>query len=159
MLFRSIVELVGQAVAQTGRIARGLAPVETSGEGLSAALRRLAEDVEDLYGVTCRCEIGRNVAIRDRAKSTQLFRIAQEAVNNAVRHSGCGRIVVELRGGGKKRILTVSDDGKGLARAAGRSDGMGLRIMEHRARMIGGSLRVASGKASGTVVVCTLPTA
>jgi signal transduction histidine kinase len=89
--------------------------------------------------------------------ATHLYHIAQEAVNNAIKHGRSGRILLSLGREDGAGILTVEDDGVGLATPPARHPGLGLRIMNHRAGMIGGSLEVRSGAVGGTVVRCRFP--
>jgi two-component system CheB/CheR fusion protein len=88
--------------------------------------------------------------------ATHLYRIAQEAVNNAIKHSGGRTIWIRLRESAGEIELEVSDDGRGLQATPQRRAGMGLHIMDYRARSIGGTLRI-SGNAPGTVVLCRVP--
>jgi signal transduction histidine kinase len=86
-----------------------------------------------------------------------LYRIAQEAVNNALKHAGARRIRISLKGGPKVLRLQIADDGQGLPsrRRAGR--GMGLEVMRHRAHVIGATLEISSKPSAGVKVTCTLP--
>ena len=124
--------------------------------GLETALRDLASKVQTTIqrrcGVSCRGPL----ELADDAASLHLFRIAQEAVNNAVRHSKAGQIRIELDTIGQTTMLAVHDDGVGMPAAAPRGKGMGISVMQYRARMIGGSLEIRSSP-SGTSVICRCP--
>ena len=92
--------------------------------------------------------------VPDNNVATHLFRIAQEAISNAVKHGKARTIIVDLHDNGDELFLTIKDDGIGLQRAAGKPHGMGLRTMDYRARVIGGTLRVHPGAKGGTEIIC-----
>jgi len=154
-----IVALVNQAIDQTRELSHGLLPVLSDAEGLMRALERLALQVENLFHVSCTFECERPAPIRESDIATHLYHIAQEAVNNALKHGHPRHIAIRLAGG-EGPFLSVEDDGVGLpeSRPAERaSQGMGLLIMSYRAKMIGGALEVRPDSAGGTVVFCTFP--
>ena len=147
------------AVSQSRRIARGLAPMELAEAGLADALRRLAEDTTALYGVSCSFS-GEGHAGRLRgAEAEQLYHIAQEAVTNAAKHSGATEISIVLESTPDGGEMVVEDNGRGLPEDARKGSGMGLRIMKHRADLIGGTLVIGPAKPAGTSVVCRFPAA
>ncbi len=149
-----INELLKDSLAQVRRLARGLAPVELGDEGLANALQRLATDARETYGIDCEFHAEGDSRIRDTKTALHLYHIAQEAVNNAARHGQPRGIRITLAaedGGGR---LTVEDDGKGLPEKPTSGGGMGLRIMQYRASMIGGLLDVQRRKEGGTIVTC-----
>jgi signal transduction histidine kinase len=150
-----INELLKDALAQVRRLARGLAPVELGDEGLANALQRLAADTQETYGIDCAFHAEDDGRVRDNKASVHLFHIAQEAVNNAVRHGKPGQILITLAAGaGDGGQLVVEDDGAGIPGEAERGQGMGLRIMNYRAAMIGGSLDIQRRRNGGAVVTC-----
>jgi len=138
-------------------IARGLVPVEIDAGGLMAALEELAAGTQRLLGIPCWFQCNRHIPVEDNHTATQLFRIAQEAVDNAVKHGKPRHVIVELWGDDGSVILRVHDDGIGIPEKAKQGPGMGLRIMEHRARMIGATLDIRPADGGGTLVTCTLP--
>jgi PAS domain S-box-containing protein len=153
-----IVALVNQAIHRTRELSRGLLPVLSDARGLMSALERLALEVEDLFQVSCRFECDQPVLIHQSDMATHLYHIAQEAVNNALRHGHPQGIVIRLAGG-ERSFLSIDDDGVGLhnsRHAAPGAQGMGLLIMGYRAKMIGGALEVRPGPdGGGTSVCCT----
>jgi signal transduction histidine kinase len=154
-----IVALVNQAIDKTRELSHGLLPVLSDARGLMTALERLALQVENLFQVSCTFECDRPVPIRESDIATHLYHIAQEAVNNALKHGQPCHIAIRLAGGDEP-FLSVDDDGVGLpeSRPAGRAgQGMGLLIMSYRAKMIGGALEVRQAQAGGTEVFCTFP--
>ncbi len=154
-----IVELIEDAIEQTRALSRGLDPVEVEGGGLEQGLRELASKTSELSATRCEYASDGPVAVRDSVAATHLYRIAQEAITNAIKHGRAGRIVLSLAAvpGGVR--LTVRDDGVGLPEPGRRGRGMGLRIMAHRAAVMGGSFDVRAGAAGGTTVTCEMRTA
>jgi signal transduction histidine kinase len=97
------------------------------------------------------------VLIEDTATATHLFRIAQEAVNNALKHGQAEEIIIRLFAGERQGTLIISDDGVGIERPVGPHSGMGLHIMNYRAGMVGGSLEIRREQPLGTTVTCRFP--
>lgn len=159
-----ITTLIREADQMARGLARGLAPVDVEAGGLEAALRRLCANAERLFGITCTVEVEGTTAFRDESTPAHLFRIAQEAVSNAVRHGHATHVAIQLEADGERLRLQIDDDGTGfseddLARASQSSEvrGMGVRIMHYRARIIGGSLEIRRRGDRGTAVLCTIP--
>ena len=152
-----IVKLVNEAIYKTRELSRGLHPVLSEPNGLTMALQQMAGEVEDVFHVHCRFQTEREFLIHDENIATHLFRICQEAVNNAVKHARPQNIniVLAARNGGGS--LSVSDDGAGMSLTRTGQPGMGLRIMNYRATMIGGSLDIQRRTAGGTEVTCIFP--
>ncbi|KHK03395.1 Adenylate cyclase [Desulfovibrio sp. TomC] len=152
-----IAALLQDSVSQAYNLSRGLWPVEHDSGDVGASLAELARrmgvssGVEITYGEDLAC------APCHSEQLVQLFRIAQEAVTNAVKHANPGRISVSLRCGPDQRLtLAVCDDGIGRLGAAPATGGLGLRIMAHRARMIGATLTIDDAAGGGTSVTCSL---
>lgn len=137
-------------------LCRGLLPVEVDAEGLMAALEDLCSKFSAGQGVSCRFECRSPVAIDDNRTATHLFRIAQEAISNAVRHGRPRSILVRLESAGEDLSLTVRDDGAGLPGRPGGAPGMGLQLMHNRAGLIGATLHIGPAEGGGTLVACTL---
>lgn len=152
---RQIAELLDDVITEARALARGFFPVELEGDGLTIALEQLAVNANS-RGVNCRVE-SEPVLIHQNAVGTHLYRIAQEAVSNAIKHARAASIVVELRGGDDRVELRITDDGVGMPAAPRAAGGMGLHIMGYRARTIGGTLEIARGPNGGTVVYCSAP--
>src|SRR6185436_14466993 len=133
-----ISKLLTVALAQTRSLARGLHPVAPETNGLMSALEDLAARDTDLFKASCHFECPQPVLIQDNNVATHLYRIAQEATTNAIKHGQAQRIEIRLSSAPGQITLTVSDDGVGLQAGARPQKGMGLRIMNHRAGMIGG---------------------
>ena len=137
-------------------LARGLQPVNPVPEGLMAALRELTERTRALYRVDSRFQCPVPVLIHRHSAANDLYRIAQEAVNNAMKHGKPTRLRVKLMATSKRITLGIRDDGRGIGRPSARAQGMGLQVMQYRAEAIGGSLTVQRHPQGGTEVVCTV---
>jgi PAS domain S-box-containing protein len=151
-----IVNLVNEAIHKTRELARGLSPVVSDAQGLMSALQHWAGEVEDLFAVSCRFECFTPVLIHDDAVATHLYYIAREAVNNAIKHGHASQIVLRLSAAENQGALSVQDDGCGIGNVTA-SKGIGLHLMNYRARMVGGSLEVQRVAAGGTMVICLFP--
>ena len=152
-----IAEFVSRAISQARNVARGLDPVKVATNGLMSALEELAASVRTMQRLDCVFQSDAPVLIDDDATAIHLYRIAQEAINNAVRHAQPKHIEIGLDGSDEKVTLTIRDDGVGLPPAPRKRDGMGLQSMNYRARAIGATLDVRRGQAGGTIVTCVLP--
>lgn len=153
-----IAELANQAIRHTRELARGLAPLNADAMSLPDALQRLAENVGEMSRSTVVLRL-ENQSVSPRPDAAMhLFRITQEALTNAMRHSEASRIEITLDHDGEATMLSVADNGKGLPRRdTAKPAGMGLRLMKYRAKMVGGSVDVVPRPGGGTVVVCRVP--
>jgi signal transduction histidine kinase len=150
-----ITQLLNDAILEAHDLARGLFPISLEADGLMAALRELAASVQNIYTISCRMLCPRPVLVEDRSAAINLFRIAQEAVQNAVKHGKASRIVIRLSASNEHVKLTIRDNGKGLPGHLEKRRGMGLKIMDHRASMIGAELRVRNATAGGASLTCS----
>lgn len=150
-----ISRLVIEALAQTRNLARGLFPVDVETTSICQSLRELARTVEQMFNIFCTVECSSDLIITHRGISTHLFRLAQEATNNAVKHGRAQRVSILLGSNGSQAILRITDDGVGFPPASERKTGLGLRIMSYRAQKIGGTLDIQPGQHGGTVVTCS----
>jgi len=154
---RELAETSQRAIEQIRHYTRQLAPVMEG--GLPSALEDLAHQVATLYGIPCRADCPAFRQRIDEDTTIHLYRIAQESVRNAARHGQPRRIEMSLRVEDDSVVLTVSDDGAGISGESLRQPGFGLKSMIYRARLLGGSLRIAPRPEGGTVVVCRVPRA
>jgi PAS domain S-box-containing protein len=150
-------QVLDDAIAEARALARGLFPVQLEADGLSLALHQLAAGVCARTGVQCRVDCPQPVLVRDNTVATHLYRIAQEAVNNAVKHSRAGSILIELKTNHNRIELKVSDNGMGIPASRNPAGGMGLHIMNYRAQAIGGTLNIERAAGHGTLVSCSAP--
>ncbi len=154
---KRIVQLVEQAIDQSRGLAKGLLLAEIEDDSLLALLHELAATTRELFRIDCVFTGGDAVALPDKGAASHLYRITQEAVRNAVRHGKARRVEISLRTEAGATQLTIADDGAGLtAQRRRESPGMGLRIMAHRAAMIGAEFTLESPPAGGTRIVCRL---
>jgi signal transduction histidine kinase len=152
-----VVELVEEAIAQARNLARGLNAVEVSKNGLMAALNDFACSTSDLFNVSCRFECAEPFEMDDLNSAVHLYRIAQEAVGNAIKHGEARNVVIELENSASQRVLRVIDNGRGLSSSVPSGKGMGLRIMSYRAALIGAQFDIRRRGSTGTEVTCTIP--
>jgi len=152
-----ICKLANKLIAQTRRLAKMLYPVDLSAGGLVSALQTLASNTKSLLKVSCQVKCENVAAIQDPATAKHLYRIAQEAVTNAIKHGKAKSVRIELVSGEDKSVLTVTSDGRSFPRVPVEKKGLGLKIMDYRARTIGSSLDVHRGPKGGTIVTCTFP--
>jgi two-component system, NarL family, sensor histidine kinase NreB len=150
-----IAQYVRDAIRQAKSLARGLSPVDLEDNGLMSALQELTVTIRDIFRISGAFYAAKPVLIPDNDFATHLFRIAQEAVSNAVKHSGATAIQIELAMKDGQVLLSISDNGHGLK--AKNEAGMGLRIMDYRATIIRGKVTVQSADGKGTKVVCSAP--
>ena len=152
-----IHNLVQQAMTHARDLAHDLAALDLKGDDLPAALESLARHAADLFKISCRFEAKGNIPPLESTIASQLYKIAQEAVTNAIKHAKASRVGINLANGSDAIVLTVHNDGLPFPNLKGSSTGMGLRIMNYRANLIGASLEIKSVEPNGTRVVCTVP--
>jgi PAS domain S-box-containing protein len=154
-----IVKLVNESIKMTRDLARGLLPVASEPDGLMAVLEHWASEVSEVFHVRCRFECGGFFWVPDQVLADHLYRLAQEAVTNAIKHGRARNITIGLDVVKEGGVLTIRDDGRGFDVIPKSQSGLGLRIMSYRAKMIGGSLNVRSSRNGGTEVRCSFPIA
>jgi signal transduction histidine kinase len=152
-----IGDLVNQAMEQARSLAKGLHPVDLDAESLTSVLQELSATTEKLFAIRCTFKCDGAIAIDDTVVAVHLYRIAQEAINNAIKHGKAKHIELRLDHGKNKSVLTVKNDGLDFPGMQVKSKGMGLQIMDHRAEMIGGTLDIRKTDDGGTIVTCELP--
>jgi signal transduction histidine kinase len=152
---KTIAEQVKNAVVQCKELARGLLPYELESLGLTNSLHSLAKNIEANYHTTCEFICKDDIKIDDHEVALNIYRIAQEATNNAVRHAGATQIQIKLERMDPLLTLVVSDNGIGLNESNLRqlsSKGMGIRIMRHRANQLDAKLEIVPLDTGGTEV-------
>jgi len=154
--FGPLTSLLTETIDDAHNVALGLCPLGEDPGALAPALHRLARRTEEMSGVRCDYVERGDVRVSDRMTAQHLYRIGQEALSNAARHSQASRITVGLEGDRGGLTLLVEDNGVGLPPDR-RAAGMGLRSMDYRASLINGTLAVASGPGGGTRVTCRAP--
>ena len=151
-----LAELLNNGVVQARDLARGLVPVHMEA-GLSCALEELVGSVSRLRAMECTFASDGNVDIGDASAATHLYRIAQEAINNACRHGAASAVRLALVGAAGSATLSISDNGRGISNTGNGSRGLGLNIMSYRARLVGGNLAIEQAPGGGTLITCTFP--
>jgi len=153
---QEIVDHVQRANQRARDLARGLQPVHLQRYGLVMSLQELCNSIHTMFKVNCRFRAEHVQGDIDEVVGVQLYRIAQEASSNAIRHGKAGQILIDLVGVGSRLILTIEDDGTGIPQPLP-DNGMGLQTMNYRAKLVGGSLAIERSQPSGTIVTCTAP--
>lgn len=154
---KEIVRLAETGITLTRNLAHGISPTEMEPDGLVTALREFATRISQMFKVKCLFDCESPPQIGDAATATHLYRVAQEAVNNAIRHGKPKQIVISLSHFKERIELTIEDDGAGLPDDWQKSPGLGTRIMAYRAAMIGGTFSLEPNPTGGTFVKCSIP--
>jgi signal transduction histidine kinase len=151
-----IAELVNNAATDTRNLSRALHRFDVDAAGLVEALEDLVD--REMWRTPCRLEVKPSFHLDDDTVAAHLYRIAREAVINANKHAQARQIVVKLERSGQRRmVLSITDDGIGVQKARNGARGLGFHIMNYRARLMGGQLKVESPEKGGTRVACYLP--
>jgi signal transduction histidine kinase len=149
--------LVQEAMNHASDVAHDLATLGAEEKELPDALRELASRAQELYAISCRFKAAGNIPSLKPNVVTQLYKIAQEAVTNAVKHGKAKRVGIDLSNGSDKIVLTIQNSGLPFPDLNVKGTGMGLRIMNYRASVIGASLEIKGTRPDGTRVTCSLP--
>jgi signal transduction histidine kinase len=151
----TIQQMLRDAMLEARSLARGISPVHSDADDLPAVLEELAEKTNQAgVAATTFIQTG-DVQRLEPQTALHLYRIAQEAVRNALKHAEASRIEIELQGSPSLKV-SVADNGRGFA-VRPSSKGMGVGTMRYRARLIGADLRITQRDGGGTLVTCTLP--
>jgi len=151
-----LATLLKDAIVQTRDSARGLVPLHLGEAGLASALEGLALSVSRLQGVNCTFESDGSAIDHNEQTAMHLYRIAQEAINNATKHGKARNVALSLQAAKGITTLRITDDGEGISHAPSNKGGMGLSIMNYRARLCGGELNIVERNGGGTVVRCNV---
>jgi len=149
-----IAQSIREAITLVRLVARGLAPLNDEADALHISLCELVARIHSLGRLQCRFEYAEQILVTDRAVAVPLYRIAQEAVNNALKHSQADEVIVRLTQTPTALTLQVLDNGRGLHPQNGA--GLGLQVMRHRASSIGADLTIESKPSKGVTVTCQL---
>jgi signal transduction histidine kinase len=152
-----VVSLIEQGIEETRGLAKGLLLAEIEPDSLSAALQELAGGIRTQFRVACEFQGESRVRLAEGGTATHCYHIAQEAARNAVRHGKARHVLISLTTRPGIMTLAVRDDGAGLPPPGARGQGLGLRIMAHRAGIIGARFTVEAQPGGGTLAVCELP--
>ncbi len=152
-----IHDLVQQTMTHARDLAHDLATLDLKGDDLPAALDGLAQHAAGLFKISCQFERNGRIPALDSSIASQLYKIAQEAVTNAIKHAKAKSVGISLGDGAGTIVLRVHNDGLRFPSLKSSSAGMGLRIMNYRANLIGATLEINGSDPSGTCVVCSVP--
>jgi signal transduction histidine kinase len=151
---KQLVDAAEEAKQQARALSKGLMPIELDSHSLLSALEDLAERTRSMYDITCEFQYSEGLPTTNNTIATHLYRIAREAVHNALKHAKAKHIWIRLSNG-NGLALEVRDDGIGIDESSA-TEGEGLRIMRYRARMIGAQLSIKRPESGGTSVTCEL---
>jgi PAS domain S-box-containing protein len=154
---REIVGYVNGAIDTARKLALGLSPVHTVRDSLRTALQRLAADTSERLPVRVEFETASDDPSIDDGAADHLYRVAQESISNALRHSGCTVINIGLHTSEAGITLAITDNGCGFDPLPDHRQSLGLRMMEYRARVVRGRLRIEPPPEGGTRVAITVP--
>jgi two-component system CheB/CheR fusion protein len=149
-------ETVNRNVVIARELAGGLQAIELTASGLKNALRELAARASQNTGIKCHFKSARGVRVPDETTALHMYRVAQEAVTNAVKHSGAKNVLISLDRNPKHICVSVQDDGKGFTLRK-RRKGLGLHMMRYRANALGGELKIERRKTGGMDITCKIP--
>jgi signal transduction histidine kinase len=152
-----IHDQVHQAMNHASDLAHDLATLDFKENDLPAALGELAVRAKDLFSIACRCEVQGSIPPLDPNTVRQLYKVAQEAVTNAIKHGKARRVTISLQNNHDQLTLIIHNTGLPFPDLHGRPSGMGLRIMNYRASVIGGSFEIKAAGNRGTQVTCLVP--
>lgn len=161
---------IREAAGQARRLSHGLNPIDVKGGGLQAALQAMADKYSNSFHIACQFQGDPAADVQDEMTATHLYRIAQEAIGNSIRHGKAHRIEMKMTNGNGSLTLSIKDDGIGFpgsraqvatvppSTGASRSSssGIGLHTMHYRASLIGGTLAIHPGRRKGTIVSCSI---
>ncbi|MHC4075268.1 MAG: PAS domain S-box protein [Planctomycetota bacterium] len=152
-----IARLANEAMEQSRDLAKGLHPVDLDKSDLVGVLKQLARGIESLFSVNCRLKCRGDVYIDDNDLAVNLYRIAQEGITNAIKHGRAKNINIRLIAGESNCLLIIQNDGVSFDRVSLGREGLGMRIMQHRADIINGSLGIRKGPKGGAILTCKFP--
>ncbi|HOD81294.1 MAG: Oxygen sensor histidine kinase NreB [Planctomycetes bacterium ADurb.Bin126] len=154
---RRLRTLIEEMLEGAYMISKGVWPMGPEPESLVSALQSMIRSIDRQFGLACEFRWRGDLEKVDSRIAMELYRIAQEALHNCARHAKARQVGLLLTSDGDKITLEVTDDGCGPPDAAGSADGLGFSIMAHRARSVGGTLKIEGAEGGGTVVCCTVP--
>ncbi len=151
---KEIEKSIKYAIDEVRRLSRGLIPYKNSGLDFREMLDAIALTIERDYNLECSFTIDKNISINDESIIKEIFYIIDEAVMNCLKHSSCSRITIEMSMENSMIMLKVIDNGRGIDNNKSRFEGVGLEIMNYRARALGGGLEISRNPDGGTIIKC-----
>ena len=149
--------LIEEAIHHTHDLAHNFSSLDVTGDDLAAVLKGLAGNVKKMFEISCGLNVKGSMPELPQYTTMQLYKIAQEAVSNAIKHGKATQVVIGVGRSTEHLVLTIKNDGVPFAPNTHAKNRMGLRIMNYRANVIGATLQIEPNHKSGTIVTCTLP--
>ena len=154
---RRICELIEQSVSHTHNLAHHFSSIDANGGDLAEVMNGLAATVEKMFSIPCECTIKGEIPPLPENTSAQFYKIAQEAVSNAIKHGKATCVWISVASNGQKLVFTIKNDGIPFSPPLNPKARMGLRTMNYRANTIGATFEIKPNQKNGTVVTCVLP--
>lgn len=154
---KEIAEMINEADGIARSIARDMVQVEIEKKGLEVAVDELCRKIEKMTGAKCKLNIGKDFEFENQSRALHLYRIIQEAINNALKHGKADSINIQILEHDRHISVEIQDDGVGFSDRRSDHDGKGIQIMKHRARMMGGNLDLLRTENNRTMVRCMIP--
>jgi two-component system, NarL family, sensor histidine kinase UhpB len=149
--------LIQETMTQTRELSHDLVTLDLQEKDLASAMEGMVSHVKRTFNISCRFECEITAPALETSSVSQLYKITQEAVTNAIKHAQAKNVEIRLANGGNRLLLTISNDGAPFPSIVKANAGLGLRIMRYRAQLIGAALEVKPGERDGAVVTCSLP--
>jgi PAS domain S-box-containing protein len=156
-LLEEIARYVQEGINAMRELARGLAPVKIGMGSLTVALQRLVADATQRLHIVVNCDCRLDGVMLSDLAADHLYSICREAVSNAALHGRCSRVTIVVRVETDMLIVSISDDGKGMSSEGQHSQGLGIKMMAYRTRLLGGACRITAPLGGGTCVSATVP--
>jgi len=154
---RRVCELIEQSVTHTHNLAHHFSSIDATGGDLAEVMNGLAATVEKMFGIPCQCTVKGEIPLLPENASAQFYKIAQEAVSNAIKHGKASCVWISVTASAQKLIVTIKNDGIPFSPPANPKARMGLRTMNYRANTIGATFEIKPNQKNGTIVTCVLP--
>jgi len=154
---RRICELIEQSVSHTHNLAHHFSSIDATGGDLADVMSGLAATVEKMFGIPCECTLKGEIPPLPENTSAQFYKIAQEAISNAIKHGKASCVWISVTTSQQKLVVTIKNDGIPFSPPANPKARMGLRTMNYRANTVGATFEIKPNQKNGTIVTCVLP--
>jgi signal transduction histidine kinase len=154
---RRICELIEQSVHHTHNLAHHFSSIDATGGDLAEVMNGLSATVEKMFGIPCECTVKGELPPFPENTSAQFYKIAQEAVSNAIKHGKATCVWISIVGSAHRLVVTIRNDGIPFSPPLNAKARMGLRTMNYRANTIGATFEIKPNQENGTIVTCVLP--
>ena len=154
---RKVCELIEQSVHHTHNLAHHFSSIDATGGDFAEVMNGLAATVEKMFSIPCECTMKGEIPPLPENTSAQFYKIAQEAVSNAIKHGKASCVRISISGNPQKLVVTIKNDGIPFSPPANPKARMGLRTMNYRANTIGATFDIKPNQKNGTIVTCVLP--